>query len=113
METSIDPKQSFTSIFNDDLQEIVLTQYGILNTGFLVGANAGLNESDIVCSTLTLEKGYGLSLNVGLTLSHKVKLVWGSKIFDPPAVLEAIQSQYATVFCSPRRSRSLITSRYT
>jgi len=97
IEDYIDPKKSYTTIFTDDLNEIVLTQFGILNTGYLVGYNAGLNESDTVYTTLQLHKGYGLSLNVGLALAHKIKLVWGSELFDAKTLLDALVSQCITV----------------
>jgi len=115
IEATIDPKKSYTTIFNDDLNEIVLTQFGILNTGYLVGYNAGLNESDIVYTTLQLHKGYGLSLNVGLALAHKIKLVWGSELFDAPSLVDAIKSQYLSVIIAQpdevETLLSIITSR--
>jgi len=115
IEDTIDPKKSYTTIFNDDLNEIELTQFGILNTGYLVGHKAGLNESDIVYTTLQLHKGNGLSLNVGLALAHKIKLVWGSELFDAPSLVDAIKSQYLSVIIAQpdevETLLSIITSR--
>jgi len=110
LEPAIDPKKSYTSIYNDDLQEIVLTQFGILNTGYLVGLNASLNEADIILTTLSQERGFGLSLNVGLALAHRVKLVWASEAFDAQVVLDAIQSQNATVLIAqPEEVESILS----
>lgn len=51
---------------------VALSQYNIINTGYLVGHQIGLNEEDIVFTTLLPHTSQGLSLGLGMVLPHKV-----------------------------------------
>jgi len=97
LEKIVDPKSPLIILLNDDLKEITLSQHNIINTGNLVGHRAGINEEDIVCTTLDLHHSFGLSLGIGMALSHKVKLVWVSEEFDAEKILESLFPEYCTV----------------
>jgi len=78
-------------------KKITLSPHNILNTGYLVGHISGLNEEDILCTTLNIDKAAGLSLGMALALTRNLKLVWASEAFDAQKVSDALASEYCTV----------------
>jgi len=97
IKSTIDPMSPNTILLNSDDKEITLSQFNIINTGYLVGHIGALNEEDIVFTTLALHNSFGLSLGMGLAMSHMVKLVWASEMFDAEKVVDGLSSQRATV----------------
>jgi len=84
-------------ILTPNNKEVGVSEHAILNAGYLVGLAAELNEEDRICTTLGLHRAAGLSLGVGLALSHKAALLWGSEVFDAAKVLEVVSLDKATV----------------
>jgi len=91
------PSNPNTIIVNDEYKQVLFSQHNLINTGYLTGHRAGLNEEDIVLTTLQPSTTAGLSLGVGLALSHKLKLVWGHELFEEEATLSDLESDYCTV----------------
>jgi hypothetical protein len=49
-----------------------LSQGNIVNTGYVVGALAGVTEEDVVLTTIPLHKATGLALGLAMVLARKV-----------------------------------------
>jgi hypothetical protein len=80
-----------------DGDEIVaLSQYTFINTGYLVGQQIDLNEEDVVLTTLMPHTSQGLSLGMGMVLSHAVEID-----IAPPSSLRP--SWFMHRKCSPWR----------
>jgi len=61
---------------------VSLSQYTIINTGYLVGKNIKANSDDYILSMIPLHLSPGLSLFTGFTLSHFAKFVLCSEKFN-------------------------------
>jgi fatty-acyl-CoA synthase len=96
-ESKINTKEAKVYILTPNNKEVGVSEHAILNAGYLVGLAAELNEEDRICTTLGLHRAAGLSLGVGLALSHKAALLWGSEVFDAAKVLEVVSLDKATV----------------
>jgi len=108
-----DPKAPLTILLNEQNKEITLSPYTLLNTSLLVGHIAGLNEEDVLCTTLNIDKAAGLSLGMALALTRKVKLVWASEAFDAEKVLAALNSEFCTVLVAqPNELAELMQENY-
>eukprot|EP01120_Amphizonella_sp_Union-15-10_P017470 TRINITY_DN9705_c0_g1_i1.p1 TRINITY_DN9705_c0_g1~~TRINITY_DN9705_c0_g1_i1.p1 ORF type:complete len:474 (-),score=97.26 TRINITY_DN9705_c0_g1_i1:121-1542(-) len=81
-----------------DSEEVTeLSEYSIINTGYLVGHHLGLSQNDIICFTIPPQHSAGQSLGIGLTLPFKAKMVIPSDFFDPEITLKTISEERCTV----------------
>jgi len=109
LKSIIDPKTPNTILLNPEDKEITLSQYNIINTGYLVGHRGDLNEEDVVFTTLALHNSYGLSLGMGLAVSHMTKLMWASELFDADKVVAGLSTERATVLIAqPNELESIL-----
>eukprot|EP01127_Copromyxa_protea_P010063 TRINITY_DN2414_c0_g1_i1.p1 TRINITY_DN2414_c0_g1~~TRINITY_DN2414_c0_g1_i1.p1 ORF type:complete len:499 (-),score=125.40 TRINITY_DN2414_c0_g1_i1:30-1487(-) len=98
-----------TTLLLDGNDVVPLSQYSIINTGYLVGQLAGVHEEDVVLTTLSPNTAQGLSLGLGLVLSHSAKLVYASEVFSVAHVLPAITSEFAsTLVIEPKNLQALL-----
>jgi len=84
-------------ILNSEKKIVSLSEYTIINTGYLAGKNIGANSDDYVLSTIPLHMSPGLSLFAGLTLSILGKFVFCSELFDAEETIKAIKLENVTL----------------
>jgi len=77
---------------------VSLSEYTIINTGYLVGKNINASPEDYVLSTIPLHLSPGLSLFAGLTLSHFGKFIFCSDLFDVVDTTKALKDEGVTLF---------------
>jgi len=86
-----------------------LSQNNVINTGYLVGNLAGITEEDIVLTTLNLHHANGLSLGLGMVLSHKCHLVVASELFSVNQIATSINEEFCTTLvCQPSEIEALL-----
>jgi hypothetical protein len=77
-------------------KNIGLSQYNIINTGYFVGKGIGLTSEDIILTTIPHSLSAGLSLGVGMALSHKSQLTYAFPEFNATATLEVMTEEFVT-----------------
>jgi len=92
---SIDINAPNTTIFSNN-KIIKLSQFNIINTGYVVGNLAGITEEDIILTTLQHDTSAGLSLGLGLSLSHKALLVYAFEVFSVDSVNTTLVEEFCT-----------------
>jgi fatty-acyl-CoA synthase len=86
----------FTSGTTGAPKGATLTHRNILNNGFLVGEAIGLTEADRLCIPVPLYHCFGMVMgNLGC-ITHGATMVYASELFDPLAVLQAIEAERCT-----------------
>jgi fatty-acyl-CoA synthase len=86
----------FTSGTTGSPKGATLSHRNILNNGFFVGRAIGLQAGDRLCIPVPLYHCFGMVMgNLGC-LTHGATMVYPSEVFDPKAVLEAVQSEKCT-----------------
>lgn len=85
-----------TAIVKDGTENFGLSQYNIINTGYFVGQAIGLKQEDIILSTVPLHLSAGLSLGIGMTLSHRAQIVLAYPEFNTEATFDALDEEYVT-----------------
>jgi fatty-acyl-CoA synthase len=86
----------FTSGTTGSPKGATLSHRNILNNGFFVGRAIGLKAGDRLCIPVPLYHCFGMVMgNLGC-LTHGATTVYSSEVFDPKAVLEAIQREKCT-----------------
>ena len=86
----------FTSGTTGAPKGATLTHRNILNNGFLVGEALGLTEADRLCIPVPLYHCFGMVMgNLGC-ITHGATMVYPSELFDPLAVLQAIEAERCT-----------------
>jgi fatty-acyl-CoA synthase len=94
-----------------------LSHRNVVNNGYFIGQHQRLAESDTICVPVPLFHCFGMVIGNLAAFTHGSRFVYSSAIFDPKAVLEAVQAEKCTalfVFCSTvlcRRRIDLILSR--
>lgn len=90
------PKATNVLLITDDNKYVSLNQHIILNNANFVGQRAKLNSEDIALTTLSMHEAFGITLNLGLPLTLKVKIAWASELFDREAVTNALETEFCT-----------------
>jgi fatty-acyl-CoA synthase len=86
----------FTSGTTGAPKGATLSHRNILNNGFFVGRAIGLRAGDRLCIPVPLYHCFGMVMgNLGC-LTHGATMVYSSEVFDPKAVLEAVQREKCT-----------------
>jgi fatty-acyl-CoA synthase len=86
----------FTSGTTGSPKGAALSHRNILNNGFFVGRAIGLEAGDRLCIPVPLYHCFGMVMgNLGC-LTHGATMVYSSEVFDPKAVLEAVQREQCT-----------------
>lgn len=86
----------FTSGTTGAPKGATLTHRNILNNGFLVGEALGFTEADRLCIPVPLYHCFGMVMgNLGC-ITHGATMVYPSELFDPLAVLQAIEAERCT-----------------
>jgi fatty-acyl-CoA synthase len=97
---SIEPDDAvniqFTSGTTGAPKGATLTHRNILNNGFLVGEALGLTAADRLCIPVPLYHCFGMVMgNLGC-ITHGATMIYASELFEPLAVLRAIESERCT-----------------
>jgi fatty-acyl-CoA synthase len=86
----------FTSGTTGAPKGATLSHRNILNNGFFVGRSIGLKAGDRLCIPVPLYHCFGMVMgNLGC-LTHGATMVYPAEVFDPLAVLKAVQSEQCT-----------------
>ncbi|MBS0418425.1 MAG: AMP-binding protein [Proteobacteria bacterium] len=86
----------FTSGTTGAPKGATLTHRNILNNGFLVGEALGFTEADRLCIPVPLYHCFGMVMgNLGC-ITHGATMIYPSELFDPLAVLQAIEAERCT-----------------
>ena len=86
----------FTSGTTGSPKGATLSHRNILNNGFFVGRAIGLEVGDKLCIPVPLYHCFGMVMgNLGC-LTHGATMVYSSEVFDPRAVLDAVQREKCT-----------------
>jgi fatty-acyl-CoA synthase len=86
----------FTSGTTGSPKGATLSHRNSLNNGFFVGRAIGLEAGDRLCIPVPLYHCFGMVMgNLGC-LTHGATMVYASEVFDPGAVLEAVQHEKCT-----------------
>ena len=86
----------FTSGTTGSPKGATLSHRNILNNGFFVGRAIGLQAGDRLCIPVPLYHCFGMVMgNLGC-LTHGATMVYSSEVFDPKAVLEAVEREKCT-----------------
>jgi len=96
--TTINVHSPKTFILNKEKKAVSLSQYNIINTGYLTGLNIGANPEDYVLSSIPLHFSPGLSLGAGLVLSQQAKFIFCSDLFDAEETAGALKIEGASLF---------------
>lgn len=75
----------------------VFTQSNVINTGYLVGKQLGLKESDRILAAINLNSPSGLGLGVFSTLTHAATLIVPSSTLDASAIFKSIANEHVNV----------------
>jgi len=93
---TIDPKSPNTIVLNANNEPALLSQFNLINLGYLTGKKLGVTEEDIICTTVQVNTAGGLALGVGMTLAHRAKLVYSSEVFDASELLGTLNEEFCT-----------------
>eukprot|EP01102_Stenamoeba_stenopodia_P016427 TRINITY_DN5745_c0_g1_i1.p1 TRINITY_DN5745_c0_g1~~TRINITY_DN5745_c0_g1_i1.p1 ORF type:complete len:449 (+),score=90.72 TRINITY_DN5745_c0_g1_i1:151-1497(+) len=91
IEASITPQQPQYA------HELVHTQSNVINTGYLVGKQLGLKDTDRILAAINLNTPTGLGLGVFSTLTHAATLIVPSSTLDTSSILKAIANEHVNV----------------
>jgi fatty-acyl-CoA synthase len=73
-----------------------LTHHNILNNGYSVGGRLKLTDDDNICIPVPMYHCFGLVLGSLAAITHGSKITYPSYVFDPEAVMKAVDSQKCT-----------------
>jgi len=86
----------FTSGTTGAPKGATLSHRNILNNGFFVGRSIGLRQGDRLCIPVPLYHCFGMVMgNLGC-LTHGATMVYPAEVFDPLAVLKAVEGEKCT-----------------
>jgi len=77
-------------------KNVGLSQFNIINTGYLVGERIGMSSSDILLTTVPFHLSAGLSLGVGMSLSHSSQLTFAFPEFNAKETMNILAEEYVT-----------------
>jgi len=110
--TTINVHAPKTFILNKEKRVVSLSQYNIINTGYLTGSNIGANHEDYVFSSIPLHFSPGLSLGAGLVLSQQAKFIFCSDIFDVDETAEVLKVEGVTLLIGfPQHFEEILQSK--
>eukprot|EP01122_Echinamoeba_exundans_P010271 TRINITY_DN3807_c0_g4_i1.p1 TRINITY_DN3807_c0_g4~~TRINITY_DN3807_c0_g4_i1.p1 ORF type:complete len:549 (+),score=54.04 TRINITY_DN3807_c0_g4_i1:103-1749(+) len=97
---SVDPDEphniQFTSGTTGLPKGATLSHRNVVNNGYFIGQHQRLGENDAICVPVPLFHCFGMVIGNLAAFTHGSKLVYPSAIFDPKAVLEAVQAEKCT-----------------
>src|SRR5690606_18651858 len=73
-----------------------LSHHNILNNAYFVGLRMGLRAGDSLCIPVPLYHCFGMVMGNLSCLVHGASMVYPSEVFEPEAVLKAIQAERCT-----------------
>jgi hypothetical protein len=85
-------KEVSSCLLTEERNLLGLTEYSLINTGNLVGAEIDLNEEDIVLTTIQLHKAAGQALGAAMVLAHRAQLVIATDVFDAEKVASVLKA---------------------
>lgn len=86
----------FTSGTTGLPKAVSLTHSNLLNNALSIGRCMNLTEQDIVCNVPPLFHCFGLVLGNLAAWTHGACIVYPSAVYNPPAIVDAIQSERCT-----------------
>ncbi|MYE11402.1 MAG: AMP-binding protein [Gammaproteobacteria bacterium] len=97
---SLDPSSpiniQFTSGTTGMPKGATLTHTNILNNAYFVGQTMRLEADDLLCIPVPLYHCFGMVLGTLLCVAHGATMVLPCEVFDPHAVLQAVQDERCT-----------------
>lgn len=87
-----------------------MSHRSLVNSGFFIGERLGYGPDDAVCVPVPLYHTFGLVLGYLAALSHTSAIVLPATVFDPLAVIDAVQRERCTsLYAVPSMFRAVLS----
>ena len=86
----------FTSGTTGSPKGATLSHRNVLNNAYFVGLSMGLQQGDRLCIPVPLYHCFGMVMGNLACLVHGATMIYPSAVFDPIAVLEAVEAERCT-----------------
>jgi len=89
--------QPQTILLNEKEEQILLTPFSIINTGYLVGHHIHASPEDRVALVTPLNNASGLSLGYALAVTHRTRLDLLTENFDATKLVELLKLHQSSI----------------